>query len=95
MLATSDELALGAVQAARELGLVVPEDLSVVGFDDVPAARTAEPPLTSVHQNHEEKGRLAAEVLLAELRGEATRRVRRIAHRLVVRGSTGPPPARE
>ncbi|HEV3375675.1 MAG TPA: LacI family DNA-binding transcriptional regulator [Thermoleophilaceae bacterium] len=93
VLATSDELALGAVQAARELGLAVPGDLSVVGFDDVPPARAAEPPLTTVHQDHEEKGRLAAEMLLGALRGEATRRVRRVAHRLVVRGSTGPPPA--
>jgi DNA-binding LacI/PurR family transcriptional regulator len=93
LLATSDELALGAVQAARELGLAVPEDLSVVGFDDVPAAHTADPPLTTIHQDHEEKGRLAGEMLLAALRGGATRRVRRVAHRLVVRGSTGPPPA--
>jgi DNA-binding LacI/PurR family transcriptional regulator len=94
LLATSDELALGAVKAARELGLAVPDDVSVIGFDDVPAARTAEPPLTTVHQDHAEKGRLAAEVLLAGLRGEAIRRVRHVAHRLVVRDSTGPPPGR-
>jgi DNA-binding LacI/PurR family transcriptional regulator len=93
LLATSDALALGAVEAARELGLAVPDDLTVIGFDDVPAARTAEPALTTVHQDHAEKGRLAAQILLAELRGEATRRVRRVAHRLVVRGSTGPPTA--
>jgi DNA-binding LacI/PurR family transcriptional regulator len=94
LLATSDELALGAVEAAYELGLAVPGDLSVAGFDDVPAARRADPPLTTVHQDHAEKGRLAAEVLLADLRGEATPRGRRVGHQLVVRGSTGPPSAR-
>jgi DNA-binding LacI/PurR family transcriptional regulator len=93
VLATSDALALGAVDAARELGLAVPEDLSVIGFDDVPASSTATPPLSSVHQDHAEKGRLAAETLLALLRGEEAPRTRRVAHRLAIRASTGPPPA--
>jgi DNA-binding LacI/PurR family transcriptional regulator len=93
ILSLSDQLALGVFEAARKMGLSIPEDLSVVGFDDVPAAHTADPPLTTIHQDHEEKGRLAGEMLLAALRGGATRRVRRVAHRLVVRGSTGPPPA--
>lgn len=91
LLATSDQLALGAVEAARELGLAVPRDLSVVGFDDVPAASAAAPPLSSVHQDHAEKGRLAAETLLALLRGEEAPRTRRVPHRLVIRASTGPP----
>jgi DNA-binding LacI/PurR family transcriptional regulator len=91
LLATSDQLALGAVEAARELGLAVPRDLSVVGFDDVPAASAAAPPLSSVHQDHAEKGRLAAEMLLALLRGEQAPRTRRVPHRLVIRASTGPP----
>jgi len=50
LLATSDELALGAIQAASRRGLLVPADLSVVGFDDVPAASNA-PALTTVHQD--------------------------------------------
>jgi DNA-binding LacI/PurR family transcriptional regulator len=93
LLATSDQLALGAVEAAGELGLAVPRDLSVIGFDDVPSASTATPPLSSVHQDHTEKGRLAAKMLLALLRGEEVPRTRRVAHRLAIRGSTGPPPA--
>jgi DNA-binding LacI/PurR family transcriptional regulator len=94
LVATSDELALGAVEAAGELGLSVPGDVSVAGFDDVPAASMARPPLTTVHQDHAEKGRLAVEILLAGLRGDAAPRGRRVRHRLVVWASTGPPPAR-
>ena len=52
----SDVLALGALQAAAELGIAVPAELSVVGFDDSPAATLATPTLTSVAQPHEEKG---------------------------------------
>ena len=63
ILAMSDVLALGALQAAAELGIAVPAELSVVGFDDSPAATLATPALTSVAQPHEEKGRLAAEWL--------------------------------
>lgn len=71
LLAMSDQLALGALDAARELGLNVPDDLSVVGFDDVPAAARAEPALTTVRQPHVEKGRRAARLLLDTLRGPA------------------------
>jgi DNA-binding LacI/PurR family transcriptional regulator len=94
LLATSDALALGAVEAAGDVGLSVPADLSVVGFDDVPAAGAARLPLTTVHQDHAEKGRVAADILLAGLGGEAPPPSRRVPHRLVVRASTGPPPAR-
>ena len=61
ILAMSDVLALGALQAASELGVTVPWELSIVGFDDSPAAALATPPLTTVAQPQEEKGRLAAE----------------------------------
>ena len=64
MLAMSDVLALGALQAAAELGIAVPAELSIVGFDDSPAAELALPPLTTVSQPQEEKGRLAAKWLL-------------------------------
>ena len=60
----SDVLALGAVQAARELGLRVPEDLSVVGFDDVEYAVMGHPRLTTVRQPCYELGRTAGELLL-------------------------------
>jgi DNA-binding LacI/PurR family transcriptional regulator len=94
LLAMSDVLALGALQAASELGLSVPEELSVVGFDDSPAAAFARPPLTTVAQPHEEKGRLAAEWLLEAIAGAGPRLRRRKAilpTELVIRESTGPP----
>jgi LacI family transcriptional regulator len=69
----------------------VPEDLSVVGFDDIPAASRAGPPLTTVYQPHIEKGLRAGGMLVAQLRGEETQRSELLPARLVVRGSTAPP----
>jgi Transcriptional regulators len=95
ILAMSDILAIGALEAAAELGVSVPEALSVVGFDDSPAAVHATPPLTTVAQPHEEKGRLAAEWLMEEVeRGQGPEDGRRRAilpTELVVRESTAPP----
>jgi DNA-binding LacI/PurR family transcriptional regulator len=93
ILAMSDVLAIGALQAAAELGVAVPEELSLVGFDDSPAAALATPPLTTIAQPHEEKGRLAAEWLLEEIRDVGPRRRRRamLPTELVVRESSGPP----
>ncbi len=90
ILAMSDEFALGAIEAAHELGLRVPQDLSVVGFDDAPLAAGSRPPLTTVHQPLVEKGRIAAEMLFG--RREAGGPIV-LPTRLVVRGSTAPPPA--
>jgi DNA-binding LacI/PurR family transcriptional regulator len=95
ILAMSDVLALGALQAADDAGLRVPHDLSVVGFDDSPAASLASPALTTVAQPHEEKGRLAAQWLLEAIaKGQRPRRGRRaiLPTKLVVRHSTAPPP---
>ena len=64
LLAMSDVLAIGALQAAAELGVAVPGELSIVGFDDSPAAALASPPLTTIAQPHEKKGQLAAGWLL-------------------------------
>jgi DNA-binding LacI/PurR family transcriptional regulator len=97
ILAMSDVLALGALQAASELGVRVPQELSVVGFDDSPAATFATPALTTVAQPHEEKGRLAAEWLLEAIAGGRPRRRRRKAilpTELVVRESTAAPETR-
>ena len=94
VLAMSDVLAIGALQAAAELGVPVPEGLSVVGFDDSPAAALAAPPLTTIAQPHEEKGRLAAEWLLEAIEGSAREPGPRRAilpTELVVRESTAPP----
>jgi DNA-binding LacI/PurR family transcriptional regulator len=97
ILAMSDILAIGALEAAAEAGVSVPEGLSVVGFDDSPAAAHTHPPLTTIAQPHEEKGRLAVEWLLKEVArdAEGSRRKRRtiLPTELVVRGSTAPPPS--
>jgi DNA-binding LacI/PurR family transcriptional regulator len=92
ILALSDQLALGLIEAAKERDLSVPEDLSVAGFDDVPEAATASPPLTTVHQDHTEKGELAGRLLVAQLRDEVTEDSGLLPARLVVRSSTGRPP---
>ena len=89
VLAMSDEMAVGVIDAARELGLRVPEDVSVTGFDDTVTAWTSEPPLTTVHQPHAEKGAAAVRMLLAD--GAGPRDIS-FPVRLVVRGSTAPPP---
>lgn len=90
ILATTDLLAQGAIQAAHERGLAVPADLSVVGFDDLPDA--ASTGLTTVHQPLADKGRIAARLLLQGLES-ATDRARRVQlpTRLVVRSSTTSP----
>lgn len=61
----NDVLAVGAVMRAREMGLSVPGDVSVTGFDDIDIARVAYPALTTMHVPHQEMGRKAAELLLA------------------------------
>lgn len=93
ILAMSDRLALGAFEAAKDVGLSVPEDLSVVGFDDVPEAARATPPLTTVHQPHVEKGYRAGRLLIAQLRKEEPEESPILPTRLVIRGSTAPPKA--
>jgi DNA-binding LacI/PurR family transcriptional regulator len=95
VLAMSDQLAAGVLAAARELGLRVPEDVSVLGWDDSPSARTGEPALTTIGQSLHDQGRLCAQLLISATRGEtaAGDLVHLAPWRLVTRGSTGPPPA--
>jgi DNA-binding LacI/PurR family transcriptional regulator len=96
ILAMSDILAIGALEAAADEGIAVPGALSVVGFDDSPVALHATPPLTTVAQPHEEKGRLAAQWLMEEVeRGQRDGRRRAILPtELVIRESTAPAPGR-
>jgi LacI family transcriptional regulator len=89
----SDRLAAGALLAASDAGLDVPGDLSVVGFDDSPMAPLTTPPLTTVAQPTEEKGRLAVERLGAAIDGGRPEPRTLLPTTLVVRGSTGPAPA--
>jgi DNA-binding LacI/PurR family transcriptional regulator len=94
VLAMSDAMAIGAMSAAREQGLRIPDDLSVVGFDDIDLAAHVDPPLTTVHQPIRQKGADAVRLLLAEVEQREANRPEhlRLATRLIVRGSTGPAP---
>lgn len=96
VLAMSDAMAIGAMSAARRLGLRVPEDLSVVGFDDIEMARHVHPPLTTIHQPIRRKGEEAARLLLSAVEGNdaGAPEHRRLETRLIVRESSGPAPAR-
>ncbi|CAN5806019.1 substrate-binding domain-containing protein [soil metagenome] len=88
LLAMSDRAALGALEAARQLGLSVPRDLSIIGFDDVPEARQAKPPLTTIRQPHVEKGLKAGKLLVGQLGGDRSSATKVLQTRLIVRGST-------
>jgi len=91
IFAANDLQALGVYQAAREAGLRIPDDLSVVGFDDLPVVAWVDPPLTTVHQPLTEMAVAATELALTLGRGEqAPQAGLEIATTLTVRGSTAP-----
>jgi len=94
IFAGSDEQAFGVAEAARVTGRRIPQDLSVVGFDDLPISRWVSPPLTTVRQPLAKMGRTAAEMLLTmiEEREPFGRQVE-LATELIVRSSTAPPPS--
>lgn len=87
IFAASDLIAIGAMRALEESGIAVPHDVAVVGFDDLPAASLAHPPLTTVAQDYRRAGELLVDTLLARIRGEATETAL-LPPRLVVRGTT-------
>jgi LacI family transcriptional regulator len=92
IFAGSDETALGVIEAARTRGLRIPEDLSIVGFDDTPVARYASPPLTTVRQPLREIGAVALRTALRLADGEKVDSHHvELATELVVRISTAPP----
>lgn len=86
VFAVSDTLAIGAIKAFRRVGRRVPEDIAVIGFDDIPVARVFEPELTTIGQPVRELGAAAAELLLKRLSG-APPESRRLQHALIVRAS--------
>lgn len=88
VVAASDVVALAAMRVFAGAGLRVPEDIAVVGFDDIPAAAIAHPSLTTVVQDTGQAGRALVETLIARIRGDAAPGVVLPTH-LVVRGSTG------
>jgi DNA-binding LacI/PurR family transcriptional regulator len=90
VLCFSDAFAEGVIRAADQLGLSVPGDVSVVGFDDSPRAPQTRPPLTTVRQDVAEKGRRAVDTLLARMKGDQPDDVL-LPTELVVRESTAAP----
>ncbi|MGY1726783.1 LacI family DNA-binding transcriptional regulator [Geodermatophilus sp. SYSU D01062] len=92
VFAASDQMALGVYEAVRRRGLRVPDDVSVVGFDDLPQAAWSSPPLTTVHQPLGQMGELAVRTVLRLVNGERLEGPKvELATRLVVRDSTGAP----
>jgi DNA-binding LacI/PurR family transcriptional regulator len=94
IICASDPLALGAVRAARRAGLRVPDDVSVVGFDDSVLMACTEPPLTTVRQPIEAIGRAAVELLVGQIEGSAVAPEELFFEpEIVARGSTATAPA--
>jgi DNA-binding LacI/PurR family transcriptional regulator len=94
VLCFSDAFAAATIRVATGLGLRVPDDLSVVGYDDSPLATTVDPPLTTVHQEVASKGQEAVRALMALMGPDRPASAERVLlpTRLVVRDSTAPPP---
>ena len=90
VFAANDLMALGLVRAVTEGGLRVPEDLSVVGFDDIEIAAYARPPLTTVRQDFGELGLAAVRTLVGQMAGDPTPTATLIVPTLQVRASTAP-----
>lgn len=91
----NDLQALGVYEAARQARLTIPDDLSVVGFDDLECAHWCGPPMTTVRQPFDEMGAAAARLVLTLSAGEAPSQTRvELPTTLVVRGSTAPPARR-
>jgi LacI family transcriptional regulator len=92
IFAGSDQMALGVMEALRRARLSVPEDVSVVGFDDLPLVRWSSPPLTTVGQPLVAMGRLSVHTVMRLVRGERLEGTRvELGTTLVVRESTAPP----
>lgn len=89
VVAANDDMAFGAFDVLQAHGLRVPEDIALVGFDDVDAAQHLETPLTTVRQSFADSARMATETLLTLIRGEETPDVVYIPTRLVMRRSCG------
>src|SRR5262249_36213385 len=85
----SDRMAFGALRAATQLGLKVPRDVSIVGFDDIPQAAESSPCLTTVRQPSRAKGQLAASIVVGDL--PYTSEFRMLPTELIVRESVAAP----
>jgi LacI family transcriptional regulator len=89
VFASNDVMAMGALIAIKEAGLRVPADIAVMGFDDIPAAKLVNPPLTTMTQHQQQLGRRAAEMLFERLNGAAPERGRceEMPYSLIIRES--------
>lgn len=95
IFASNDQMALGLIHAAADLGISVPEQLSIVGFDDIPEAKHYSPPLTTVRQDFSWLGARAIAVLMAQIEGTSNPPASEFpVPELVVRSSTAPVAAR-
>ena len=90
VFAANDQIALGVIHGLHGRGIRVPDDVNVVGFDDLSDARHFLPPLTTVRQNFAELGKLALQQLIAAIEGDTEPRHDTIQPQLIVRGSTSP-----
>lgn len=89
----NDVLATGALQGAKKMGIRVPDDVSITGFDDIELASIADPALTTVHVPHREMGRRAAHMLLDIVNGSPSAQSVELQTTLCLRDSLGPPAA--
>lgn len=95
VFAANDQMALGLLRALHERGLRVPGDISVIGFDDIPESASFLPPLTTIHQDFAEVGRLCVEGVLNKMRQDGEEHgTTLVPTRLVRRESTGAPGTR-
>ena len=89
IFSSNDVMAMGAMDAIRHRGLRIPDDISIVGFDDIPQSAMVFPPLTTIRQPLEQMGRVATQVLLAMLKNPETETTRQeLPTQLVLRSST-------
>ena len=89
----NDQLAIGLIRGLHELGVGVPDEISIVGYDDLPESKYLTPPLTTVRQDFETLGKRLMTLLLEELSGVTTVRRESIEPELVVRQSVSAPPS--
>lgn len=91
IFASNDDMAAGAIFAAHEFGVRVPQELSVSGFDDTQLASTIFPPLTTIHQPSYDMAHTATSLLIEMIKGRQVALSTRLRHTLVKRASTSPP----
>ena len=88
VVGASDLIAIGAIKAIEEAGMTVPDDIAVIGFDDIPMASYTHPPLSTVQQNTALAGELLVESLLKKVKGEPVESML-LPAKLIIRGSCG------